>query len=88
MKRDDWGVHVDDPTPYTVESQSGQYLHGVITYITDGGIVIIIATHRRRLTTLVRRHKKITKLMNWEEVRPPRKMLAVGGRIVGGGPDA
>jgi len=57
------------------------FLYGTISSIT-WNIMIVNMTHRRRWDTIIKKWKSRRYLTQWEKVNPPRKMLAIGGRIV------
>ena len=60
----------------------GTFLYGTVTYVTERGMMVVLATHRRGRGTIVRKHKRVSYLKAWEEISPPRKMLAGGGKVV------
>lgn len=77
-----WCPICDDETtkPVIVWSAAG-FLCGTISSVT-WGIMIVMTTHRRRWDMIVRKWKSRRYLTKWEKVDPPRKMLAIGGRVV------
>ena len=64
-----------------VVMSSAGFLYGTISSIT-WNIVIVNTTHRRRWDMAIKKWKKQKFLTPWERVDPPRKMLAVDGKVV------
>jgi hypothetical protein len=60
---------------------SAGFLYGTISSIT-WNITIVNTTHRRRWDTIIKGWKRRRYLTSWERIDPPRKMLAVNGKIV------
>jgi len=80
---DGTGYQVHDPAPRVIFSR-GRWVYGVITYITKRqNIMVVMTTHRRSQGTITVRFKAEKYLKAWEKVTPPRKMLAVEGKIIG-----
>lgn len=80
---DGTGWPVLNSTPHVILSPGGQRLYGIITYITKRqGIMVVTTTHRRKFGAITKRFKKTKYLKSWEEVNPPRKMLAASGKIL------
>jgi len=79
---DGTGYVVHDPDPHVILSR-GRFIYGIITYITKRRkMMVVMVTHWRRHGTIIRNWKPVKYLKEWEEVTPPRKMLAVRGKIV------
>ena len=79
---DGTGYPVLDSTPHVILSR-GQLIYGVITYITKRQkMMVVMTTHRRLQGTIMVKFKAEKYLKAWEKVDPPRKMLAVEGKII------
>lgn len=69
--------------PPVVVLSRGRFLYGTVTYVTERqNMLVVLTSWRRTWGTVIKRHKQVSYLKNWERVSPPRKMLAVEGKIV------
>ena len=61
----------------------GKFLYGTPTYLLPRQNMLVVLTywHRQR-GTIIKRNVERKYLKNWERLSPPRKMLAVEGRVV------
>lgn len=64
---------------------TGNLLYGTVTHLTDRGLMIVLASHRRKMVEVTRKVKgriEVVKryLADWEEVSPERELCAWRGR--------
>lgn len=78
---DGFGYPILNCPPVVVLSQ-GKFIYGSITYILPSGMMVVLASWRRIKGTIIKAHKPIKYLKEWERVSPPRKFLAARGRVI------